>query len=120
MMAFRDEASSRIDDAASNLAEVEKTLMQVRRAPRSRATHSSASTRVMTRSLRAATIAQMCPYLNGTANKKEPHELFGVLHQFGKDIDHAHKENAEREAKVRSSLPLRSPPSARSRSDGHA
>lgn len=70
IVAFRDEAASKIDTAAVNLADVEQTLLQ------------------------------MCTLLNGPANKKKPHELFGVLYQFSLDIEQAHKENAEKEAKV--------------------
>jgi hypothetical protein len=42
----------------------------------------------------------MCPYLNGASNKKEAHELFGVMHTFALELDRAHKDNAERDAKV--------------------
>jgi hypothetical protein len=42
----------------------------------------------------------MCPYLNGASNKKEPHELFGVLRAFATDLDRAHQENLTRAAKV--------------------
>jgi hypothetical protein len=43
---------------------------------------------------------QMGKYLNGPLNKMEAHLLFGVLNQLGMDLDTAHKENADRDAKV--------------------
>jgi hypothetical protein len=45
----------------------------------------------------------------------EAHQLFGVLHQLGMDLDTAHKENADRDTKV-SVLLLQQEPRRESRS----
>lgn len=117
MNRFQREAQAKVDDVAGMLSDVEKLLQEA--SPPSHSCAFAQSQRTVENRTEGAAVAITCSnmttsycactmpclqvgkYLNGPMNRTEAHELMSILNRFSDFLETAHKDNAERDAKVR-------------------